>query len=187
MYKRQGSLHIGAVDPQAALFQILQRRRQIGYPGHRHIFQSAGRGLSHGIGAVSYTHLEAVGQEDHGQGEAPEASGPEAGGQEQQDEQAPPIENPLADGGEKEIAAEAPEKAEKDPEKAVESGQAHAPQQAEQEAETPQDKIETEEGGEAQNQQDLSLIHICGKPAFPPWESGRRCRSPSQKAGTASL
>ncbi len=94
-----------------------------------------------------------MGQEDHGQGEAPEASGPEAGGQEQQDEQAPPIENPLADGGEKEIAAEAPE-AEKDPEKAVESGQAHAPQQAEQEAETPQDKIETEEGGEAQNQQD---------------------------------
>ncbi len=36
----------------------------------------------------------------------------------------------------------------------MESGQAHAPQQAEQEAETPQDKIETEEGGEAQNQQD---------------------------------
>lgn len=97
---------------------------------------------------------EAAGQEDHGQGEAPEASGPEAGGQEQQDEQAPPVENPLADGGEKEIAAEAPEKAEKDPEKAVESEQAHAPQQAEQEAETPQDKIEAEEGGEAQNQQD---------------------------------
>ena len=54
--------------------------------------------------------LRSSGQEDHGQGEAPEASGPEAGGQEQQDEQAPPIENPLADGGEKEIAAEAPEK-----------------------------------------------------------------------------
>ena len=36
----------------------------------------------------------------------------------------------------------------------MESGQAHAPQQAEQEAETPQDKIEAEEGGEAQNQQD---------------------------------
>ena len=39
----------------------------------------------------------------------------------------------------------------------MESEQAHAPQQAEQEAETPQDKIEAEEGGEAQNQQACAL------------------------------
>ena len=39
---------------------------------------------------------EAAGQEDHGHGEAPEASGPETGGQEQKDEQAPPVENSLA-------------------------------------------------------------------------------------------
>ena len=55
--QRGHGVHVRRVDPYPALFQLLQTRRDIGHPRHRHVFDRAGRRLCHGVAQRSRAPL----------------------------------------------------------------------------------------------------------------------------------